>query len=218
MTNDVEGSLPVRSAARPRGRPRDPAKREALLATARALFFQDGADAVTMDQIIVASNVSRATLYANFRDKTELLEAVITRESARIVDEQWLEEASALKVDEALKHFGIRLLRLIADPEQLDCEKLISQAAIKTPEYGRRFFAAGPGRSLVLLTQLIEIGQANGAIAAADPAEAARDLMALWVGFWRTEVLFGVRSPPDAPERKAIVARGVTNFLRLYRP
>ncbi len=171
-----------------------------------------------MDQIIAASNISRATLYANFRDKAELLEAVITRESTRIVDGQWLEEASSLKLDEALKHFGIRLLGLITDPEQLDCEKLISQAAIKSPEYGRRFFAAGPGRSLVLLTQLIEIGQANGAIATVDPGEAARDLMALWVGFWRTEVLFGIRPPPDASEREAIVARGVTNFLRLHRP
>ncbi len=161
LTTNANQSLQPSDGVKQRGRPRDPAKREKLLATARTLFLKDGADAVTMDRIVAASGLARATLYAYFRDKTELLEAVIARESERIVDGKWLEDARFLETRSALQYFGVRLLALIGDPEQLDCEKLISQAARKTPEYGRRFFAAGPGRSLILLTQLIEIGQAN---------------------------------------------------------
>ncbi len=216
LTTNANQSLQPSDGVKQRGRPRDPAKREKLLATARTLFLKDGADAVTMDRIVAGSGLARATLYAYFRDKTELLEAVIARESERIVDGKWLEDARFLETRYALQYFGVRLLALIGDPEQLDCEKLISQAARKTPEYGRRFFAAGPGRSLILLTQLIEIGQANRTFAPANARDAALDLMALWVGFWRTEVLFGVRPALSTSEIAGVVDSGIAKFFRLY--
>lgn len=55
---------------RRRGRPRDPAKREALLEAARKLFLELGADAVTVDQVIAGAKVSRATYYNNFAAAT----------------------------------------------------------------------------------------------------------------------------------------------------
>jgi TetR/AcrR family transcriptional repressor of mexJK operon len=217
IPSDAIGDPPaIEEGSKARGRPRDPAKREAVIAAARALFLQDGVDAVTMDQIVAASGVARGTLYSYYQDKGELFEAVITQELDRMLGGHWFEDGLSGDFRTALLHFGERLLVLISSPDQLNCEKLLSQATVKSPEYGPRFFAAGPGRGLAFLTRLIEVGQTRSIVGPADPAVAARDLLSLWMGFWRTEVLLGVRPALNPTEVKAIVAHGVNQFVALY--
>jgi len=203
---------------RARGRPRNPAKREALLKAARALFLSDGIDAVTMDRIVAASGVARATLYSYFADKAAILEAVIARESERIVGDAWVGDGIAAGTRPALLDFGRRLVAFLADPEMLDCERLVSRAAKTAPQHGHRFYLAGPGRALSILVRLIEAGQEAGDIAPGDPKRAAGDLMGLWQGFWRTEMAFAERPPLAPAEIEATAAHAVDQFLRLYRP
>ena len=211
-------ALPARGlSSRVRGRPRDPAKRNALLQAARALFLRDGVGGVTMDQIVATSGVARATLYSNFQDKAAILEAVIARESERIVSDDWVGEGLSAGLRPALVDFGRRLVTFLADPEMLDCERLVSQAAKRTPEHGHRFYVAGPGRALAILTRLITAGQEVGDIRSCDPKRAASDLMGLWQGFWRTEVAFAERPPLVVEEIEEIAAHGVEQFLSLYR-
>src|ERR1700719_3234233 len=58
------------------GRPRDLAKREAIMDAAYALFLERGITATTMDAVGERASVSKITVYANFRDKTALVSAV----------------------------------------------------------------------------------------------------------------------------------------------
>lgn len=214
--NDIE-VLAAERGSRVRGRPRDPAKREALLQAARALFLCDGVDGVTMDQIVATSGVARATLYYYFQDKAAILEAVIARESMRIVSDDWVSIGLSAGTHPALLDFGQRLVAFLADPEMLDCERLIAHVAKTNPEHSHRFYVAGPGRALSILTRLIEGGQEAGDIKSCDPKRAASDLMGLWQGFWRTEMVFAERSTLAAEEIEEIAAHGVEQFLFLYR-
>ena len=61
---------------RSRGRPRDPAKLEAILDAAYDLFVDRGIAATPMDLVAERAGVSKMTVYANFRDKPALLAAV----------------------------------------------------------------------------------------------------------------------------------------------
>ena len=60
--------------ARPKG-----SKQEQLIQAARSLFFKYGFKRVTIEEICRTAEVSKVTFYRNFRDKTELLKAVISR-------------------------------------------------------------------------------------------------------------------------------------------
>ena len=59
------------------GRPKDPAKREAILAAAQVLFLGNGYEGSSMDAIAAEAGVSKLTLYSHFGDKEALyLEAL----------------------------------------------------------------------------------------------------------------------------------------------
>jgi AcrR family transcriptional regulator len=62
------------------------ATRANLLAVARRLFLAEGVEAVSMDTIAIAAEVSRATIYQHFAGKPSLLEALLI--------EDWEKQAS----------------------------------------------------------------------------------------------------------------------------
>ena len=56
----------------PRGRPVDPAKREAIVAAAAHSFFDIGYAATSIEQIAADAGVSKVTIYNQFGDKHTL--------------------------------------------------------------------------------------------------------------------------------------------------
>lgn len=208
--------MTVQSAKRARGRPRDPAKRAALLRAARSLFLKRGTDAVTMDQVVVHAGVSRATLYSNFSDKGDLLAAVIAEESERVLTEEWTQNDFDQPLESTLIRFGSGLLHFIAEADTMAFERLIAQAALAEPGYGTRFFAAGPGQTRDILKTIIRAGQERGELETCVVEQAANDLLGLWQGFWRLEIQYGHRSAIDSAELDRLVRHGVGQFLKLY--
>lgn len=215
-SNKPEVAGGQRAIGRRRGRPVDVAKRTAILAAARELFLAKGYDAVTMGAIAVRARVSKATLYGHFRERSALLEAVIRRESERIIGDQELSEAAGLDLQAQLRSFGLRLLTFLTDPERLQFERLLAGAAARYPELAARFFEAGPGRARATLIALISAGTARGLLRATDPAAAAGDLVGLWQGFLRIETTLRYRQPPQPQALRRRVARGVRLFMQLY--
>jgi TetR/AcrR family transcriptional repressor of mexJK operon len=193
----------------------DPAKREALLAAARRLFLDRGFDAVTMGEIAHEACVSKATLYANFSEQGALLEAVIRRESERIIGDEYVFERAELDLEAKLTHFGQRLLTFLVDPQRIKLERLIATAAERHPKLAVRFFEAGPKRAHAILLQLIGSGVRQRSIIVDDPTEAAGDLIGLWQSFLRTEATLRYRRIGPHEVRKRTV-RAVRLFMRLY--
>lgn len=202
----------------PRGRPRDPAKREALLDAARVLFLAHGFDAVTMDQIVAQARVARATLYAYFPDKDALLEAMVARESERMVSEVWAQDRLTADPERGLVDFGVKLLRFLSDPEMIGLERLISSAARSMPGLAERLYSAGPGRARTILKRILRAASDQQLIVIDDAEAALADLIGLWQGFLRVELNFGQRKQPDDEELQLRAGHGVRQFLRLYGP
>ncbi len=61
--------------------------RERLIDVARQLFARKGIENTTMNDIATASDRGRRTIYTYFRTKSEIYQAVIEDESARIINE-----------------------------------------------------------------------------------------------------------------------------------
>jgi len=89
------------SAARPRTSARD-----RIVARARAYFFAHGFRAVTMDDLAGELGMSKRTLYAHFRSKVALLEAVIADKFDGL-------NAALDRLDHRPEHFAAALRELL---------------------------------------------------------------------------------------------------------
>lgn len=209
--------MKIDASAGTRGRPRDLAKREQILAAARRLFLNYGPDLTSMEQIAEKAGVAKATLYANFEDKTALLTEIITRESERLVAADFALASRAAGVTETLTKFGEQLLAFLSDPEMLALERLAASSRSYNPSAALSFFEAGVGRAMNILRGIIARGHTDGFLNAPDVAQASEDLVGLWEGVLRVEMNFLIRTrlSPDEINRRA--AHGVTQFMRLYR-
>lgn len=200
-----------------RGRPRDLAKREKILAAARRLFLDFGPAPISMEQIAAEADVAKATLYANFKDKTALLTEIVKRESEKLVANDFARVHHAAGVEEALRRFGKQLLGFLSDPEMLAMERLAAASRAYAPTSTQAFFEAGVGRAMAVLRGLIADGNASGLLDAPDLGRASEDLIGLWEGMLRVEMNFRARPRLSQDEIGHRAARGVAQFMRLYR-
>ena len=201
---------------KPRGRPKDATKRDAVLEAARRLFLDHGPHSVALDAVIARAGVSKANFYSNFADREALLEAVISREAERVVpiDADGLTGSSLAS---ALTTFGERLLFFLSDPEIIGFERLVASAAAASPHLADRFYRAGPGRAMEALVALVADGVTAGTLEVDSPSLAAEDLLGLWQGMTRVRMTMGLHPPPEPATVTLRAARGVQLFMRLYR-
>ncbi len=81
-------------------------KKEQLVQAARSLFFKYGLKRVTIDEICRTADVSKMTFYKYFRDKTDLVRAVISQ----IAEERLANFTSVMSLD---LPFPERMRRLV---------------------------------------------------------------------------------------------------------
>lgn len=141
---------------------------------------------------------------------------MIGRESETIVTDDAAEAYEAADIREALAGYGDGLMRFLADPDAMRLDPLILHARNSQPDLATSFFAAGPRRVWDILERIIVNGQARGQLGSVDPAQAVNDLIGLWQGSWRTELMYGQRAMPDEQEIRERSRHAVDVFLRAY--
>ncbi|MGH8994853.1 MAG: TetR/AcrR family transcriptional regulator [Acidimicrobiales bacterium] len=75
-----------------------PSPKERLLEVASLLFYAEGVHAVGVDRVIAEAGVAKATLYAHFAGKDELVAAYLARQSQRWEDAV-VQRAAAVETD-----------------------------------------------------------------------------------------------------------------------
>lgn len=195
---------------------RSPAKREAIIGAARALFFAHGVDVVAIEDIAARAGVSKVTVYAHFGDKDTLLEAVIRAEAARIEQSLLRPRARGMALEDVLNGVGEGLLAFLTAPEMEACDRILAAQAARRPDLARRFYEAGPGHVHAQVAALLAGAVAAGEVAADEPTRMAEDLMGLWKGMLPVARRFGVMPVVTPGERAARVARGTRLFLRAH--
>lgn len=214
----MPASSPDDSLPRPRGRPKDPERRAAIIAAGRRLFLEHGTEAVSMDAIADAANVSKRTIYSHFADKQALFQAVILAEMG---DYQHPPGESAprdlAELRRTLVSFGCQLLGLLTQPGILALGRLIMGEATRHPQLVQWFEQMGPQATHLRMVALLEQATQAGLLRCELAHEAAEQILSLWTGILRRHQL-GVESdlPPEQIQRH--VESCVAMFLRAYRP
>lgn len=79
----LETALTVDSIAKT-ANPRRAATRARICEAANSLFFEKGFAAVTMEQVALAADIQRSTLYLHFREKDDILAAIANSYTAKL--------------------------------------------------------------------------------------------------------------------------------------
>jgi TetR/AcrR family transcriptional repressor of mexJK operon len=210
----MSAATEVRAPSRKPGRPRDTAKRCAILLAARRLFLQQGMAGVTMEAVAAAAGVSKMTLYSRFRDKEALFEAVVVHTSEGMIAEMSRTQAEGGTLAESLAALGRAFLALTCSPEMVGAERGLMMALHDNPALAERFYAAGPARTQASVAAVLGAAAERGEIRLDDPLEAASDLLALWQGGMCKRLSLGLETPLS-PEQIAARSQAKTEmFLR----
>src|ERR1700745_2268599 len=124
-----ESVMSIERKPRSRGRPRDPAKLEAILDAAYDLFLDRGIAATPMELVAERAGVAKMTVYANFQDKPALLAAVFDRrrKTMRLPDLP-VESNLNLSLDR-LAEFGELVVSVVTRPEVVRETRLMAECA-----------------------------------------------------------------------------------------
>jgi TetR/AcrR family transcriptional repressor of mexJK operon len=205
-----------KAAAPKRGRPIDPAKRAAILETARELFFEHGYG-VGLETIAARAGVSRQTIYNLFESKDDLFAAIVQDTSGSITAALAELTPDATPRD-VLTALGVSFLTKILSDRAVQFQRLLIGSAASFPTLGPTFYANGPGRGLARLAAYLDRETTNHRLAVSDPVLAAEQFFGMLMGHRSMRRTLRIDGELPAEEIRRRVDAAVSAFLRAYSP
>ncbi|MES1201439.1 MAG: TetR/AcrR family transcriptional regulator [Pseudomonadota bacterium] len=200
------------AAARPSPRDR---KRAQIIAAARETFFAQGYAGASMDQIAVRSGVSKATVYAHFRSKDELLLAV-AEEVLQAVRSAMTELPRADELRKGLGQLGRRASRQLTSPPAIALQRLAITEARRFPEIARALHDTGAGAALAAVVKPTFEATLADILRTDDPQVALTHFYEMCFGKMLRDVLMGLSPAPSARQIENNVRLAVDAFLEGY--
>jgi AcrR family transcriptional regulator len=193
-------------------------RRDGILEVAGAVFLAAGFEAASMSAIAARLGGSKGTLYNYFASKEALFEAWVRGHCAANLQTVYAPALAGEAAPERLARLARAYLTEILSEANLRLVRVVIGAAARAPQAGQAFYAAGPLRGLERLTDWMAAWAAAGELQVADPAEAARQFIALSLDQQLMARLCAARPELSAAEIDCLAAQSVATFLRAYGP
>ncbi|MEZ2744000.1 TetR/AcrR family transcriptional regulator [Halopseudomonas bauzanensis] len=198
------------------GRPKDPAKRRAILHAAQELFLRNGYEGTSMEAIAGEAGVSKLTVYSHFTDKDTLYAAAIRHVCESQMPQLFFEHPAETDIRTLLARIGDAFCVLINGPESLALHRLLVRMAGQDAKLAQLFYEAGPQRVCEGMVQVLQGAASRGELEVETPINAARHFFCLLKGDHNFRLLIGYDQPMNAADRQRHVAEVVEIFLRIY--
>lgn len=160
------------------GRPKDMAKRQAILDAAKILFLSNGYASTSMDAVAVEAGVSKLTVYSHFTDKETLFSAAVVAKCEEQLPVMYFELPEGVPVEKVLLNIARGFHVLINSEESVNLHRLMMTSGSQDPKLSQIFFEAGPMRMLQGMERLLCKIDQSGALRIAKPFTAAEHFFA----------------------------------------
>ncbi|QLC74142.1 TetR/AcrR family transcriptional regulator [Pseudomonas sp. LPB0260] len=200
------------------GRPKDLAKRQAILDAAKNLFLRHGYDGSSMDAIAAEAGVSKLTVYSHFTDKETLFSEAVKAKCQEQLPELLFELADDAPLESVLLNIARGFHALINSRESIELHRVMVSLGAQDPKLSRVFYEAGPQRVLQEMEHLLRQAQRAGKLRIDDPLEAADQFFCLVKGGANFRLLIGCGEAQQGAVAEQHVRNVVAMFMRAYRP
>ncbi|MBW0235319.1 MULTISPECIES: TetR/AcrR family transcriptional regulator [Pseudomonas] len=200
------------------GRPKDMAKRQAILDAAKSLFLSKGYANTSMDAVAGLAGVSKLTVYSHFNDKEALFSSAVMA----TCESQLPGLLFSLPPDQPIEAVLLKIARgfhaLINSEESLNLHRLMVAFGSQDPKLSQIFFEAGPERVVREMEHLLRKIDLSSALQIEDPHYAAEHFFCMLKGAPNFRLLYGCGERLNSEDSEAHVQEVVQVFMRAYRP
>ena len=200
------------------GRPKDLAKRQAILDAAKTLFLTKGYANTSMDAVAAQAGVSKLTVYSHFNDKETLFSAAVVAKCEEQLPSLFFELPEGVAVQTVLLNIARGFHQLINSDESVNLHRLIMALGSQDPKLSLIFFEAGPQRMLHGMERLLARINESGVLSIDKPRNAAEHFFCLLKGAANFRLLYGCGEPLTGDAAESHVQEVVGLFMRAYRP
>ncbi|KAA0945009.1 MULTISPECIES: TetR/AcrR family transcriptional regulator [unclassified Pseudomonas] len=199
------------------GRPKDMAKRQAILEAAKVLFLSNGYANTSMDAVALEAGVSKLTVYSHFTDKETLFSAAVIAKCEEQLPVMYFELPDGVCVEKVLLNIARGFHVLVNSDESVNLHRLMMTSGSQDPKLSQIFFEAGPMRMLQGMERLLSKIAQSGALSIDKPLTAAEHFFCLLKGTANFRLLYGCggQLSPEAAEEHVQDVVGL--FMRAYR-
>lgn len=205
----------ARTTATP-GRPKDLAKRQAILDAAKCMFLNLGYEGSSMDAIAQEANVSKLTVYNHFHDKENLFVAAVEDHCENQLPALDFELQPDMPIQSALNRIALRFQSTIYSKEGLELHRLMCSMTQHNPGLVQQFFAAGPTRVLNHMTQLLSQAHTQQKLYIPNSRQAAEHFLSLFCGHRHMRALFDIDPLPSPEQQQQLAQDNIAVFVRAY--
>ena len=184
------------------------------LTRAMHAFWTRGYEATSMQDLVAATGVNRASLYATYGDKRALFTAAVECECEKMRGHFSLEAMPSGTIRERLIAIGEAIFAFLFRPEMIQFERRIAAETEVEPAVGAAFLEAGPWRMKRAFAAFLQHAVSTGELAIDDPELAAEQFVSMCKGMGDLERRFG--ADVSAADRTRRIAGAVEVFLAAY--
>lgn len=200
------------------GRPKDPAKRRAILDAAKTLFLSHGYANTSMDAVASEAGVSKLTVYSHFNDKETLFSSAVMAKCEEQLPPLFFELPAGIPVENVLLNIARGFHQLINSDESVNLHRLMMALGTQDPKLSQIFFEAGPERMVQGMERLLKRIDETGALSIDLPRNAAEHFFCLLKGAGNFRLLYCCGEPLSEEAAESHVQEVVGLFMRAYRP
>ncbi len=213
----------VETSVRPRvGRPKRGTEAERiahLIEAATDVFVRDGYGGSSIDKVAAEAGVSTRTIYERFKNKADLLGAVITR----LVDRDMAtilspEELDRMEPRQALTVIGQTLTGRACTPDATALFRILAMEAQRFPELAAKMRENGKARIDNAVAGYLRGQVQRGSLRLTDPDRAASLFLKMMCGELHECILFGSKTDMAKLDFAAHVDMVVDIFLNGCSP
>ncbi|MCA0393185.1 MAG: TetR/AcrR family transcriptional regulator [Proteobacteria bacterium] len=197
------------------GRPKDLAKRAAILDAASRMITLHGFEGASMDQIAAEAGVSKLTVYSHFGDKETLVGEAVRMVCATLMPDDLFQTDPSAPLRAQLGGIARAFFAMITSDAALSAHRMMmtpgSDARLR-----QMFWQAGPERIQRAFSAFLEARAASGELDVPDQHRAAVQFFCLLKGDLHTRMACGLCAQPPQCDVDAHVESTVDMFLRAY--
>jgi AcrR family transcriptional regulator len=190
---------------------------ERLIEIAASMFMERGFEGTSIDAVAEAASIGKATLYARYKDKSELFAAIPQRQIDR-----WLamnetgEQAMTGRIEDVLLARARRTVAVALTPEAIAINRIVMAEATRFPNLAKLVHEQGWQRSNAAVAAVLDGFAKNGQIEVEDTNVAADLFLSLVIGRQTRLAMLGIETDPAQIDQR--VQAAVKLFLNGVRP
>jgi AcrR family transcriptional regulator len=197
---------------------RGEARHSALLEAARAVFFEKGFAATSIEDVVARVGGSKASVYSYFGNKEGLFTAILTNACERFLADLAVPRAVDGDIGKSLSEFSRRALKRLLEPNRVAIFRTLMAESARFPKLAELLYEQGSRPLIEQLANYFRLAEQAGRIRCDDPEMSAVQFLDMVRGHAQHRLLLGLPAFAPGWSAERTIQAAVRTFVAAHAP